>query len=781
MPESVLDLETLNPEQLEAVLCTEGPLLVLAGAGSGKTRVLTYRIAHLVADLDVAPWRILAITFTNKAAKEMRDRLMATVPGGIRGMWVCTFHAMAVRMLREDGERVGYGQNFTIYDDGDSRALMRRLCDEEHLDPKRYPLARVRSRISNAKMALVGPSDYLARAGRPEDFVIARIYERYQAQLERTNAMDFDDLLVNAYRLLSKHEDVLARYQERFRYISVDEYQDTNRVQYLLTNLLAARSRNLMVVGDDDQSIYSWRGADIQNILDFKRDYPEATVVKLERNYRSTAHILEAANAVVGHNRRREPKHLYTESAKGELIGVYRATDEQDEGRWIASEIERLHRRGISYDDVAVFYRTNAQSRTIEDMFLRAGVPYKIVGGTRFFDRSEVRDVMAYLRLVVNPLDDVSARRIVNVPRRGIGDTSMAKIDAVAARYGISFFEAAELAVGGEGGLTPRAREALGAWTSAVEEARRYTGELARVVEMIIAKTGMLEELENANTPQALARAENIREFFLIAQEFDESHEVSPAALLGVDDLEEGPAEPAALDPDAPSAEKLPAFLEWLALRSDLDALSGQTSAVTLMTVHAAKGLEFPAVFVAGLEEGLFPHRGPQAEQRDVEEERRLAYVAITRARQRLYLTYAEKRRTWGSSQAAAPSRFLKEIPKEHLQSLGTGSLGFEGTGWEKRGDRHGTFGSGTGSYAWGARSTTAGSVAPKAPVTPALRQTQRAAKPSFKAGDMVAHKTFGQGMVVSAEGDIVEVQFKDMDKPKRLMLGFAPLVRLDA
>ncbi len=784
MPESVLDLESLNEAQREAVMCTEGPLLVLAGAGSGKTRVLTYRIAHLVADLDVAPWRILAITFTNKAAAEMRERLLQTVPGGIRGMWVCTFHAMAVRMLRDEAELVGYDPNFTIYDDGDSRALLRRLCDGEHLDPKRTPLQRVRSRISNAKMALVGPSEFLARAGKPEDLAIARVYERYQAELERTNAMDFDDLLANAYRLLSGHEDVLARYQERFRYISVDEYQDTNRVQYHLTNLLAARSRNLMVVGDDDQSIYSWRGADIQNILDFKRDYPEATVVKLERNYRSTAHILEAANAVVAHNRRRETKHLYTEGEKGEPIGVYRATDEQDEGRWIASEIERLHRRGLSYDDVAVFYRTNAQSRTIEDMFLRAGVPYKIVGGTRFFDRSEVRDVMAYLRLVVNPLDDVSARRVVNVPRRGIGDQSMAKIDAVAARYGISFFEAAELAVGGEGDLAPRARQALGAWTSAIEEARRYTGELARVVEMIISKSGMLEELENANTPQSLARAENIREFFLIAQEFDESHEVSPAALLGVDDLEAGPEAPeeaAGADADAPSAEKLPAFLEWLALRSDLDALSGHTSAVTLMTVHAAKGLEFPAVFVAGLEEGLFPHRGPQAEQRDVEEERRLAYVAITRARTRLYLTYAEKRRTWGSSQAAAPSRFLKEIPKEHLKSLGTGSLGFEGTGWEKRGDRHGTFGSGTGAYAWGARSTTAGSVAPKAPVAPALRHTQRAAKPSFKVGDMVAHKTFGQGMVISAEGDIVEVQFKGMDKPKRLMLGFAPLVKLDS
>ncbi len=781
MPKSVLDLETLNSAQREAVLCTEGPLLVLAGAGSGKTRVLTYRIAHLVADLDVAPWRILAITFTNKAAKEMRERLMATVSGGIRGMWVCTFHAMAVRMLREDGERVGYGQNFTIYDDGDSRALLRRLSDEEHLDPKRVPLARVRSRISNAKMALVSPSEFLARAGRPEELAIARVYERYQAALERTNAMDFDDLLVNAYRLHSGNDDVLARYQDRFRYISVDEYQDTNRVQYLLTNLLAKRSRNLMVVGDDDQSIYSWRGADIQNILDFKRDYPEATVVKLERNYRSTAHILEAANAVVGHNRRREPKHLYTEGEKGELIGVYRATDEQDEGRWIASEIERLHRRGVSYDDMAVFYRTNAQSRTIEDMFLRAGVPYKIVGGTRFFDRSEVRDVMAYLRLVVNPADDVSARRIVNVPRRGIGDQSMAKIDVLAARYGIPFFEAAELAVGGEGGLATRARESLGAWTSAIEEARRYTGELARVVEMIISKSGMLEELEHANTPQALARAENIREFFLIAQEFDESHEVAPAALLGVEDLEVGPVEPESAPADAPSSEKLPAFLEWLALRSDLDALSGQTSAVTLMTVHAAKGLEFPAVFVAGLEEGLFPHRGPQAEQSDVEEERRLAYVAITRARTRLYLSYAEKRRTWGSTQASAPSRFLKEIPREHLRSEGTGSLGFEGTGWEKRGDRHGTFGSGTGSYAWGARSTTAGAVAPKAPLSPALRQAARAAKPSFAKGDIVAHKTFGQGTVLAVEGDIVEVRFKGMDKPKRLMLGFAPLVKLDA
>ena len=783
MPESPLDLDSLNPAQREAVLCTEGPLLVLAGAGSGKTRVLTYRIAHLVADLDVRPWQVLAITFTNKAANEMRERLQRVVPGGIRGMWVSTFHAMCVRMLRDDAELVGYRANFSIYDDDDAKRLVRRISQEMGLDPKQHPDARIRSIVSRAKERLMDPDELEAEAASPADRAAARVYERYQRELLTANAMDFDDLLVNAYRLLKGDSTVLGRYQDRFRYLSVDEYQDTNHVQYLITNLLASRSRNLMVVGDDDQSIYSWRGADVTNILEFERDYPDAHVVKLERNYRSTGHILGAANAVVAHNARRKAKRLYTESGDGEPVRLYQAFDESDEGRWIASEIERLHRRGASYDDMAVFYRTNAQSRMIEDMFLRAGVPYKIVGGTRFFDRAEVRDLVAYLKLVVNPADDVAARRIVNVPARGIGKTSVDIIQAKADEYGIPFFEAAQLCVA-ESDLTKRARNSLAAWTSLIEEARHYAGELAEVVKMIADKAGLVTALEREGSVKGDSRAENVREFFLIAQEFDEGHDASPATLESLEELGlEAPAGTGPLEGSRGAvASKLPEFLEWLALRTDLDALSGQTSAVTLMTIHSAKGLEFPVVFVAGMEEGLFPHRGPKTEGDRLEEERRLAYVAITRARERLYLTNAQTRRTYGSTSAAPRSRFVNEIPEEHVKAVGVGSSGFGGTGWEKRGDRHGTFGSGVGSAAYGGRvigtrtRSTPGALS--SPVPP--RQTVKRARVSFAEGDRVSHKTFGTGTVISTQTDIIEVQFDAIDKPKRLMLGFAPIVKLE-
>ena len=407
-----VDLAGLNPAQREAAECTRGPLLVLAGAGSGKTRVLTYRIAHMIADEGVRPWQVLAITFTNKAAAEMRERLEALLGGGTRGMWVCTFHAMCVRMLREDGELVGYRPNFTIYDDDDSRRLVKAIMADLDIDQKSFPMNSIRSKISSAKNALVGP-DEMAGSSNPADRAAARVYRELDLRLAKANAMDFDDLLVKTFELLSRRPEVLERYQDRFRQISVDEYQDTNHVQYAITNLLAARHRNLMVVGDDDQSIYSWRGADIQNILDFEKDYPDARVVRLEQNYRSTGHILAAANAVVANNARRKPKRLFTDAGDGERIRVFQAADERDEGRWIGSEIEKLHDGGTSYDDMAVFYRTNAQSRILEDMFLRAGVPYKIVGGTRFFDRAEVRDVMAYLKLVVNP------RRRRGGPARG--------------------------------------------------------------------------------------------------------------------------------------------------------------------------------------------------------------------------------------------------------------------------------------------------------------------------------------------------------------------------
>ena len=817
-PAPTIDLSTLNPAQREAAECTRGPLLVLAGAGSGKTRVLTYRIAHMIADEGVKPWQVLAITFTNKAAAEMRERLEALLPYGTRGMWVCTFHAMCVRMLREDPELAGYRPNFTIYDDDDSRRLVKTIMADLDIDQKQFPMNSIRAKISAAKNAMVGPEE-LESSSSPADRAAGRVYRALDQRLAKANALDFDDLLVKAFELLAKHPEVLERYQDRFRQISVDEYQDTNHVQYAITNLLAARHRNLMVVGDDDQSIYSWRGADIQNILDFEKDYPDARVVRLEQNYRSTGHILAAANAVVANNARRKPKRLFTDAGDGEKIQVFQASDERDEGRWIGSEIEKLHDGGTSYDDVAVFYRTNAQSRILEDMFLRAGVPYKIVGGTRFFDRAEVRDVMAYLKLVVNPDDDVAALRVVNTPRRGIGTTSINKIRELAADEGISFFSACELAIAETGLLGAKVRQALSEFTGTIEAARHFTGELADVVEAIVDRAGLIKALEAEHSVEADGRIENIKEFMGVAAEFDETHDAvetleSLAQLRAAGALE--PAVPGEASPEgdfaqrasaasaepvgdvSPGAssverppvasEKLPALIEWLALRSDLDSLAGQTHAVTMMTIHSAKGLEFPVVFVAGMEEGIFPHASYESDEASVEEERRLAYVAITRARKKLYLTHATTRRTFGSVAANAPSRFLREIPNADVERVGVGSSGFSGVGWEKRGDRHGTFGSGRGSSVYGGnvfgsrtRSTGGSSRPASAPraVSGPKPDAARAAA-SFAPGDHVSHKTFGPGVVLSASGDTIEVKFTRTGKTKKLLKGFAPIVKIE-
>ena len=809
-----IDLEGLNPAQHQAVMTTQGPLLVLAGAGSGKTRVLTFRIAHMIADEGVRPWQILAITFTNKAAAEMRERLEALLPNNIRGMWVCTFHAMCVRLLREDGERLGYGSNFAIYDDDDSKRLVKTILSDLDIDVRQFPLNSIRSKISAAKNALLYPDDVEAQAASPMDHVVARVYRALQARLGKANAMDFDDLLIKAFELLSKYPDVLAKYQERFRYINVDEYQDTNGVQYAITKLLASKYRNLMVVGDDDQSIYSWRGADIKNILAFEKDYEEAVVVKLEQNYRSTGHILAAANAVVAHNSHRKPKRLFTDEGDGEKIQVYQASDERDEGAWIGSEIEKLHDKGTSYDNIAVFYRTNAQSRILEDMLLRAGVPYKIVGGTRFFDRAEIRDVMAYLKVVVNPDDDMAALRVINTPRRGIGATSIQKIQTYALYNGLSFFSACEACVMEEGIFTAKVRNALVEFTSAIEHGRHIDGELDEVVEAIIDRSGLIRALEAEHTIEADGRIENIREFFGVAAEFDESHDDVEETLESLQQLREagaldaqdaaslseagfdaatgalaGAAVETAPAPQEESlhpqvvAEKLPAFMEWLALRSDLDSLDGSTSAVTLMTIHAAKGLEFPAVFVAGMEEGIFPHANYEAEAAQLEEERRLAYVAITRARKRLYLTYASTRRTYGSVQANPVSRFVGEIPQEHVKAIGVGSAGFSGVGWAKRGDRHGTFGSGRGSEVYGGNvfgSRTRSTGGAPAPRTAPIQKDPARASASFAVGDQVSHKTFGPGIVLAVQGDTIEVKFTRTNKTKKLMKGFAPIVKIE-
>lgn len=908
----LVDIDSLNPAQREAVLTTEGPLLVLAGAGSGKTRVLTFRIAHMLGDLGVKPWQVLAITFTNKAAAEMRERLAALISSGTRGMWVCTFHAMCVRMLREDADLLGYTGQFTIYDDDDSKRMVRDIMQALGIEQKQFPINMIRSKISSAKNAMIGPEDMLKSADSPNDKKAAQVYLELERRLRAANAMDFDDLLVRALELLRTRPEVLDKYQERFRYISVDEYQDTNHVQYEIANLLAAKYQNLMVVGDDDQSIYSWRGADITNILDFEKDFKNCKTVKLEQNYRSTGHILSAANAVVRHNSQRKDKRLFTAEGDGEKIQAFQASDERDEGRWIAGEIEKLHAKGTSYDDIAVFYRTNAQSRILEDMFLRAGVPYKIVGGTRFFDRAEIRDVMAYLKMIVNPADEMSVKRVINTPRRGIGSTSIQKIEQLARDNRCSFFQACEIACAETGMFSAKVRNGLSSFVSLVREGRRMDGELKDVVEMIVDKTGLLQAFRAEGTMESESRAENIQEFLGVAAEFEETHEDIEGTLESLEELRAAgvadvPAEPESVVVSAPAPEPgpsapassfealvgardaaganpldslaapalspqdalaaaiagnayaaptempagavhadeiertygpltckaLPALMEWLALRSDLDSLAGETHAITMMTIHSAKGLEFPAVFVAGMEEGIFPHVhdfGGSDDPGKLEEERRLAYVAITRARKRLFLTYAATRRTYGSTSANPRSRFLNEIPFEDIEFSGIGSAGFEGTGWEKRGDRHGTFGSGMGSDMYGGKvfgshtrstggsgsrggssfddffggssygterhrgvspdagrvASTFGSGAPRAEkpsskVSPTVeRKVDRAsASQDFAAGDTVSHKTFGTGTVISVAGDMIEVQFEKTGQTKKLMKGFAPIVKL--
>ena len=801
----MVDIDSLNEPQREAVLCTEGPLLVLAGAGSGKTRVLTYRIAHMLGDLGVQPWQILAITFTNKAAAEMRERLGRLVGPAARGMWVSTFHSMCVRMLRTDCEKLGFDKGFTIYDDDDSKRLVKDIMAEFDIDPKRWPINAIRNRISTAKNELMVPGEFEQQAHDPAAKVAARVYRRLQERLKASNAFDFDDLLLYTYLLLKNHPDVLEAYQDRFRYLMVDEYQDTNHAQYEITKLLASKHKNIMVVGDDDQSIYSWRGADIRNILEFESDYPNAHTVKLEQNYRSTGNILAAANAVVSNNMHRKKKRLYTASGEGDKIKVYMASDERDEGRWIAAEIDHLHAEGHSYDEIAVFYRTNAQSRSLEDMLLRAGVPYRIVGGTRFFDRAEIRDVMAYLTLLVNPSDDIAAKRVINVPRRGIGRTTVEYIDSAARMTNMPFMLAAELCLADEH-LQMRARNAVGGFLSLIEEARSYGGDLRKVIEAVIDKSGMVAALEAEGTDEARGRVENIKEFLSVVDEYVQTHQVD----------EEGP-EIARDDAIAAvrqlSPDSLADFIEWVRLRTDLDAAASEDDqAVTLMTVHSSKGLEFDCVFVAGMEETLFPHSNSSHDESGLEEERRLAYVAITRARKKLYLTCAYARQSFGDTVANPMSRFVGEIPGELRETIGLGSSGFSGTGWEKRGSRRGISGSGTEagggrvfgqSSAGGSRPRSAGrassgggssfsdfmggassrsaasSTGSGVRTSPAARK-KAAANVTFSVGDTVDHKTFGRGKVVKVDGDLLHVKFAKNGVTKKLLKDYAPIVRID-
>ena len=776
-----IDLDTLNGPQREAVLCTEGPLLVLAGAGSGKTRVLTHRIAHLVEDLNVAPWQIMAITFTNKAAAEMRERLQSLIGGGARGMWVSTFHSMCVRILRTDCERVGFAKGFTIYDDSDSKRLVEQIMDELNIDKKRYPIPALRNRISQAKNDLQVAEVFAEKTSDQVGQVAARVYTRLQERLRQLNAFDFDDLLLYTWLLLKNHPDVLAAYQNRFRYLMVDEYQDTNHAQYVLTQLLAAAHKNIMVVGDDDQSIYSWRGADLRNILDFEKDYPEARVVKLEENYRSMGNILAAANAVIANNLTRKPKKLFTSKPAGDKISVYSATDERDEGRWIASEIEHQHGEGMSYNQIAVFYRTNAQSRMLEDMLMRAGVPYRLIGGTRFFDRAEIRDVMAYLNLVVNPANDVAAHRVINVPKRGIGKTTVEHIDYVARETGITFLQAAELCIADDQ-IRSATRKAIAEFVALIHEAQGYAGDLRKVVEAIVDKAGLIRVLEAENSDDAAGRIENIQELFGVVDEYSQTHDDADA-LFEPPTAEDAPE----ADDEPPvrtfQANSLPDFVEWVTLRTDMDTVAEDGEAITMMTIHAAKGLEFDCVFVAGMEESLFPHGNSSQDSQGLEEERRLAYVAITRARKKLYLTNAFTRQIFGQSSANPPSRFIGEIPLELRKGIGMGSAGFSGSGWEKRGSRRGIAGS--GSEAGGGRvfgQSSASGPRPRQQTRPAVKpeaQKKAAAKMTFTKGDTVDHKVFGRGTITKVDGDTLHVRFSRTGQTKKLLKDYAPIVKI--
>jgi len=688
-------LESLNPSQLEAVEHTEGPLLVLAGAGSGKTRVLTHRIAYLLERGLAAPDEVLAITFTNKAADEMKERVALLVGQEARRMWVSTFHSFCARLLRAHAERLGYRRGFTIYDQGDGVRLVKRCIVELGKDPKRFNPRSFQAQISDAKNRLLGPDDYLRHT---EGYVaenVAEVYGLYQQRLYENNAMDFDDLIMQTVALFELFPEVRERYQERFRYIHVDEYQDTNHAQYRLVNILAARHRNLCVVGDDDQSVYSWRGADIRNILDFERDYPEARVVKLEQNYRSTQTILEAANAVVANNASRKAKRLWTAGEEGEPIRVFAAGDEYAEARFVVSEIRRLLDGGARPSEVAVFYRTNAQSRALEDVLVREGIPYQVIGGLRFYERAEIKDAMAYLSVIANPADDVSLERIANVPKRGLGATSLGRLQEHARRTGSALYEA--LAEPEAAGLSGRAARACGQLRELFEGWRVAAGEVgpAELVEAVISESGYRDELEAERTVEAEQRLDNLEELINAARAYEMA------------------------DPE-PSLE---GFLQEQALYSEQDALDTGGGSVTLMTLHNAKGLEFPHVFIVGMEEGTFPHARSLDEQ-NLEEERRLCYVGITRAMRSLTLSYARVRSSWGEREPRMPSRFLSEIPERFKAG------GPSGGGW--------------GLLARGRR-----------------RREEVAPPPvPFRAGERVRHAKFGVGEVVEAGDGRVVVRF---------------------
>ena len=742
----MLDLDTLNPDQYDAVVHQGGPLLVVAGAGSGKTRVLTQRIAWLIEG-GVHPMRVLAITFTNKAAGEMRDRVEALVGPVARQMWVSTFHAACVRILRAHADLLGFPKTFSIYDQSDAQRLVSYVIRDLGLDVKRFPARGVQARISLWKNELLTPGKAKDRATGMLESKHADVYIEYQLRLERAGAMDFDDLLMRTVQLFKQHPDVLAMYQERFEHILIDEYQDTNVSQNEIVLMLGAKHHNVCVVGDTDQSVYRFRGADFRNIMQFEEAFPDVTTVVLAQNYRSTQNILNAANAVISNNIERKPKNLWSDSGTGDPIVRYYADDEHDEARWIAQQIRDAHETDArQWGEMAVFYRANAQSRILEESLMRFGVPYKIIGGTRFYERREVKDALAYLRAAINEADEVNVKRVLNVPKRGIGDTSIDKLDTYARNHGQGFsfalHNAAAASVGGA------ALKGITAFLASLDEAGNHQSEgPAEVLRLVLKSSGYMTELENEDTVESAGRLENLAELIGFAEEFD-----------SVDD-----------------------FLEQVALVADTDQIDGENR-VMLMTLHAAKGLEFPVVFLAGFEEGVFPHSRSLAEPEEMEEERRLAYVGIPRARELLNVSHAWSRSLYGNTQYNPPSRFLEEIPHElfriegnaNAQSFSGGASSF-GSGGSSRRER--TYGN-----SFSEEHTNR--------VVDAAIAAGRSAAPvvnanvlsDIKVGEDIVHPTFGEGVVIDIKGagEKAEVTIRFRDKgTKILALAWAPLKRL--
>jgi len=752
-------LDGLNPAQRAAVSHPGGPLLVVAGAGSGKTRVLTRRIAWLIAEQHAHPGSILAITFTNKAAAEMRGRVADLVGGRARAMWVSTFHSACVRILRREVSRFGYTSAFSIYDSADSKRLMTLVCRELDLDPKRYSPRAVLAWVSNAKNDLLDHEAAAARASNGTEEVYAEAYAAYQQRLRSANAMDFDDLIMLTVHLFQAFPDVAETYRRRFRHVLVDEYQDTNRAQYVLVRELCDEpDSDLLVVGDSDQSIYAFRGASIRNILEFEADFPQARTILLEQNYRSTQTILSAANAVISRNSGRKDKNLWSQQGDGEMIVGYVAEDEHVEAQFVADEVDRLGDEALARPgDVAIFYRTNAQSRVFEEVFIRVGLPYKVVGGVRFYERREVKDALAYVRALVNPADSVSLRRILNVPKRGIGDRAEACIDAFAQRERLTFFEALQRAEEAPG-LATRSRGAIAAFTEMMRElqALAASGEAAdAVLEAALARSGYLEELERSSDPQDETRLENLAELVAVAREF-----VSDAAIIEPADVED--AEIAEDEPIAPGS--LAAFLERVALVADADSIPDEgAGVVTLMTLHTAKGLEFPVVFLTGMEDSVFPHMRSIGDARELEEERRLAYVGITRARERLYLTRAAVRSAWGAPSHNPASRFLEELPATLIDWRRTGA---DVTSW-----------AGHVASSFGERRA-----APMRSAAAARKSQVKRPVVALSPGDRVVHDTFGMGTVVAVQGAgdkaVASIDFGS-EGVKRLLMRYAPVEKL--